>query len=635
MCRISTIRALAFALLSTAVIASAQEARPEWRHFGSSALDGGLPSVATGAVDRVWYSADGSSLNILTRSRRQFVTNDFEQWRTAGGSVPNPDPVAANVHLPETGLKIRRAATDAGRLYAFGAQVYRSDDGGVTWSNITGYRGASVLGGDVADLAVSPANADELTAVNAHGVWRTLDGGLTWTGLNDALPNLPLRTLVAAPNGLHGLRAVADGQEQAWEWFPGEKIAWRKAGISAEARREADLRRTLSPVLGATITAAAVSGDYVYAGAADGRLWASSDQGRTWRPSGTANDDGPVERIFVDSREPSLALAALGVRTRVNPGSPKAAHVRRTTNGGIFWDDMTANLPDTATHGIAADLASGAVYAATDTGVWMAMEDLRGASPAANWTLVAGDFPVKRVWDVRLDPSGNQLFALVDGYGVYATIAPHVFRDVRVVSSADLTPRPAAPGGLLSVLGARISSARVSQAQIPVLAATDTASQIQVPFDAQGGALSLSFEAASGRFDRTVPLESVAPAIFLDPDGAPLILDAETGVLLDSMQPARGGSRLQVLATGLGRVAPAWPAGVAAPLANVPRVIAPVQVLLNGQPVEVTKATLAPGYIGLYLIEIQLPRVVNAGPADLSIEAGSQTSNHVRVPLEP
>src|SRR6185437_1145446 len=130
MCRISTIRALAFvAVILTATLANAQEARPEWRHFGSSALDAGLPSVATGAVDRVWYSADGSSLNILTHSQRQFVTNDFEQWRSGSGSIPDPGPAAANAHLPEPGLKIRRAATDAGRLYAFGAQVYRSDDG--------------------------------------------------------------------------------------------------------------------------------------------------------------------------------------------------------------------------------------------------------------------------------------------------------------------------------------------------------------------------------------------------------------------------------------------------------------------------------------------------------------------------
>ncbi len=40
-----------------------------------------LPSLATGAVDRVWYSADGSSLYAKTASGRVFETADFEQWQ--------------------------------------------------------------------------------------------------------------------------------------------------------------------------------------------------------------------------------------------------------------------------------------------------------------------------------------------------------------------------------------------------------------------------------------------------------------------------------------------------------------------------------------------------------------------------
>ena len=38
--------------------------------------------------------------------------------------------------------------------------------------------------------------------------------------------------------------------------------------------------------------------------------------------------------------------------------------------------------------------------------------------------------------------------------------------------------------------------------------------------------------------------------------------------------------------------------------------------LLDRQPVEVTKAVLAP-YIGYYLIEIEVPKIVNYGPAEL------------------
>jgi uncharacterized protein (TIGR03437 family) len=44
---------------------------------------------------------------------------------------------------------------------------------------------------------------------------------------------------------------------------------------------------------------------------------------------------------------------------------------------------------------------------------------------------------------------------------------------------------------------------------------------------------------------------------------------------------------------------------------------------------------LAPGYIGLYLIEIQVPAMVNSGPAELYIESEGHGSNRVRIWIEP
>ena len=132
----------------------------------------------------------------------------------------------------------------------------------------------------------------------------------------------------------------------------------------------------------------------------------------------------------------------------------------------------------------------------------------------------------------------------------------------------------------------------------------------------------------------SVPLEPVAPAIFVARDGSPMLLDAETGVMLDAMAPAHSRGHIQILSTGLGRVTPEWPTGIAAPVDNPPRVAATVLAYLDRQPVEVTKAVLAP-YIGYYLIEIEVPKIVNYGPAELYLEVGGQTSNRVRVYIEP
>jgi len=106
-------------------------------------------------------------------------------------------------------------------------------------------------------------------------------------------------------------------------------------------------------------------------------------------------------------------------------------------------------------------------------------------------------------------------------------------------------------------------------------------------------------------------------------------------VMLDAMSPARSGNRIQILGSGLGRVRPEWPAGVAAPMDAPPSVVARVRAWLDRTPVEVTRAVLAPGYVGFYLIEIELPSIVNYGPAELYIEADGRESNRVRVFIEP
>jgi len=112
-------------------------------------------------------------------------------------------------------------------------------------------------------------------------------------------------------------------------------------------------------------------------------------------------------------------------------------------------------------------------------------------------------------------------------------------------------------------------------------------------------------------------------------------MDADSGILLDTSKPARANTRIQVLSTGFGRVKPDWPTGLAAPLTDPPRVAAQVHAYLDRIPLEITQAVLAPGYIGFYLIEIQLPQVLNAGPAELVLEAEGQQSNRVRLYIRP
>ena len=322
-----------------------------------------------------------------------------------------------------------------------------------------------------------------------------------------------------------------------------------------------------------------------------------------------------------------MALAAVG---------GTGAHVLRTTNSGGFWDDLTADLPDAQAHGVTAERSAGVVYVATDKGVFFAAADLENAGPVAvTWTPISKGLPAAPATDVKLDANGYQLYAALDGYGVYATAAPHRLRALRLVNAADFSTRAAAPGSLISVVGGRVSAATAGTLSFPVLAASETESQIQVPFEASAANFSLALATGAGRFTLGLPVQAVSPAIFVNRDGSPMVLDGDSGLMLDARNTAHSGTRLQILATGLGRVRPDWPTGVAAPLENPPEVAATVKAYLDHVPVQVTRAALAPGYIGFYLIEVQLPALVNAGAAELYIAADGQESNRVQVVLEP
>jgi uncharacterized protein (TIGR03437 family) len=525
-------------------------------------------------------------------------------------------------------------------LYGIGNDVYRSDDAGVRWVNLTSYKGACLLGPGLRAATVSPEDPDDVVVASDAGVWRSLDGGVSWTGLNQFLPNLPAVHLLGLPSGTRGVRLELAGVAREVEWAPGEKSAWKPMD-AADVEREQNLKGALSQVLKHSVTAIAAAEDYIYAGDSEGRLQVSADAGVSWGPvfklgdQGKVGEQGKVDAIWVDAADPRVAVAVLGGRSS-GAGSAKPAYVLRTMNGGSFWDDITANLPENAAaHGVAADRGSGAIYVATDAGLFYTTTDLGSAGRPTVWSSLSEHLPAAAaVTDVKLDAGGNQLFAVLEGFGVYTTIAPHRLRDARIVNAADYSARATAPGALLSVLGARVESAHSEDVAAPVLDATETASQIQVPFEAKGDTLSLSLMAASGPLTFGVQLKSASPAIFVDPDGTPLIMDALSGVLLDASTPAHASSRIQVLATGLGQVKPDWPTGLAAPMNDPPRVAATVHAYLDGSPVEVTEASLARGLIGFYLIEIQLPRIADTGPAELYIEAEGQQSNRVRLYVE-
>ncbi|HWD98021.1 MAG TPA: hypothetical protein VG345_03260 [Bryobacteraceae bacterium] len=507
---------------------------------------------------------------------------------------------------PEIGAQVESAG---GRMYAAGrSEIFISDDGGLTWAGVTVSNGRSILGGGFRSLAVSPSNPQEVVAANAFGVWRSMDGGISWRGLNDGLPNLPVRKLTARRAIVLASGATADLTAGDW-------------ASSAEREAETALRAQFSSTAGGEVTAAAQTSAVSYAGTADGRLLASRDNGATWPDLRRTPNDAPVNRIWVDATQPELALASAGGR------------LLRTLNGGAFWDDVSGSLPDASINGIAADRQTDHVWIATGRGVFEARIPLNNAALASpQWHSAGAGLPVATARDVRLN-NDNTLEVALDGYGVYETDQAQG-GGVHVANGADLSDRAAAPGSLISVIGANVSSGHSGNTAWPVLAVSADSSQLQVPFETPAGALTLAIEASGSSFTVPVKVKDTSPAIFVDGDGAPLLLDSASGLVLDPKTPVQAGALVQVMATGLGRVSPDWPTGIPAPADGPPAVRGAVTAFLDGAPVEVTRATLAPGYIGYYVVELQIPANVTAGVRELRLVMNAEQSNPVRMYLD-
>jgi uncharacterized protein (TIGR03437 family) len=551
-------------------VASAQNPDAGWRKIAGTVIDAGLVSPASGPVRALWYAGSGRLL-AQTASGRVFETNDFLHWRL---STTDALPSA-----PTNGS-------------AFSSHLE--------------------IGGGATALAVSPGNAQDISVANGFGIWRSLDGGFSWRGLNEDLPNLLVTKLLDRRTAVLADGSVVEDRAGTWTAVPGNDPEF-----ALRARFEQTTHRNVS--------AATQSGTTAYAGTADGHLLVSLDNGATWNDA-PSRAGGAITRIWLDGDRTSVALAAAG------------SQLLRTVNGGLFWDDVSGSLPRTQIHGIAADRSAGVVYLATDRGVLEGSVPLNDAGPALNeWKSVSGELPAATAWDIRLNLD-NTLTVALDGYGVFEAAAPHRARTVRIVNGADMSERAAAPGSLISVLNASVLTARPAQLggapSWPVIAASGRNSQLQVPFEATPGGFALALQGAGEQWTVPLTVKNAAPAIFVDSEGAPLVLDAASGLVMDPKVAVHAGSTVQVLATGLGKVTPDWPTGVPAPPDSPPVVAAPVLAFLDGSPVTVTKATLAPGYIGYYIVELQIPAIVNRGVNELRIVMNNEESNRVKLYLE-
>lgn len=154
----------------------------------------------------------------------------------------------------------------------------------------------------------------------------------------------------------------------------------------------------------------------VYAGAASGGIWKSSDGGATWNEVFDGAGSPSIGALALDPADPQVLYAGTG---EANPGGGSVAYggdgVWKTTDGGATWSSLglagTRSIGEIAlapTHpGRVFVAATGSLYSkGPDRGLY------RSNDGGANWTKVLYLSDSTGCVDVAVDPAnGNRVFA--------------------------------------------------------------------------------------------------------------------------------------------------------------------------------------------------------------------------------
>lgn len=217
------------------------------------------------------------------------------------------------------------------------------------------------------------------------------------------------------------------------------------------------------------------------------------------------------------------------------------------------------------------------------------------------------------------------------------------FSAAGVVNAASSVPGALAPNTLASIYGVNLSAA-LSNVQVmvggiraPVYYASPQQVNLVIPCSTKAGDYTISVM-RDGWYgpEVRITLFDVAPAFFqLDADSAAAA--RPDGSVITKNAPARPGEIVVLYATGLGRTIQADKCVSDTPPASadsIPRDA--FDILLGGVAVpreRILYAGVAPGFAGLYQVNLQLPESVSADP-EIQISMAGQASPpklHLRV----
>ena len=287
------------------------------REVGPAVAGGRIADIAVHPTDRsTWYVAVGSGGLWKTTNAGTTWTPVFDDQPSYSIGTVALDPTSPDIVWVGTGENV------SGRHVAWGTGIYKSLDGGRTWSHM-GLPSSEHVG----RILIHPADGNTVLVAaegplwsggGQRGVFRTRDGGTTWTQVLDIDENTGVTDLEFDPSNPDVVYAAAyQRRRHIWGLMSGgEQSGIYKSTDGGETWREITTGLPRGPMgkIGLAVTPA--DPDLVYAtieAPADQRgFYRSTDKGESWtkRNSYISGGTGPhyYQEIEASPTEPDLVI---------------------------------------------------------------------------------------------------------------------------------------------------------------------------------------------------------------------------------------------------------------------------------------------------------------------------------------